>query len=58
MLDAFIIDRIRREREDTEPVRTPAHAELPSRKVEQHHPPDRDSDDDPERGSVIIDDRV
>jgi hypothetical protein len=59
MLDAFIIDRIRRERQQREPSRLPLKVEIPER------PPHRDgqregdrrpeSDDAPQRGVVIID---
>lgn len=57
MLDAYIIDRIRRERERThrESARLPLHIERP----EPPGPSEQTTDEDvPERGSAIVDYRV
>jgi hypothetical protein len=59
MLDAFIIDRIRRERERREGSRIPLRVELP---VPQPPRPSGERDrvpedpDDPERGTALIED--
>lgn len=57
MLDAYIIDRMRRERESREPVRTPLRIEVPRPEVtHDERPLERERDDEPvERGVVIVD---
>ena len=57
MLDAFIIDRIRRERESRERGRVPLHIEVPRPEItREDHPVDIDPDEEvTERGIVIID---
>ena len=59
MLDAFIIERIRQQRDGRESVREPLRVEIPL----QHQPeePQEDHHDhpaQPERGVVIIDDTI
>lgn len=56
MLDAYIIDRIHREREGArkQDVRLPLHIERPP-PVLPDPAPERPLDDEGERGSVIID---
>jgi hypothetical protein len=60
MLDAYIIERIRRERE-REPVQspfTPLRIEVPREhppEAEEESPRERDDDSREDRGSVIID---
>lgn len=56
MLDAFIIDRIRRERERRDATRTPLRVEVPAASPDE---PDRRHGGipaDPERGTTIIED--
>lgn len=58
MLDAYIIDRIRRERERARhQERAPLHIDSPTPSgTTRHGPPAEDRDqDNPERGSVVID---
>lgn len=58
MLDAFIIERIRRERErQRDGAYAPLHIEPPMPPSEPPRPRREDTDDDrtPDRGSVIID---
>ena len=59
MLDAYIIDKIRRERESRESDRLPLHIEIPCESPYDRNEPrdrrDRREDDEPERGVVIID---
>ena len=55
MLDAYIIERIRKEREESnrrKDSRVPLHIDAP-RPVKRPEPPDESSDDD--RGSTVID---
>ncbi|MEZ4321059.1 MAG: hypothetical protein R3F61_26505 [Myxococcota bacterium] len=56
MLDAYIIDRIRREREkeSRDGALVPLHIEVP-RPPPSAEPPPEDRDEKQERGSVIID---
>ena len=57
MLDAYIIDRLRRERESREPARAPLRIEVPRPEVNpEEAPPRRDAEEDvQERGIAIID---
>ena len=57
MLDAYIIDRMRRERESREPVRQPLRIEVPRPEVTpDERPPELDREEQPpERGVVIVD---
>lgn len=58
MLDAFIIDKIRRERESREHTRVPLQIEVPrpqGRAPEEYDRRDREEDSERERGVVIID---
>ena len=57
MLDAFIIDRIRRERQQQEPSRLPLKVEIPDQPRPREGQRDRrpENDDQPQRGVVIID---
>jgi hypothetical protein len=58
MLDAYIIDRIRREREQRDGERAPLHIEVPSDpSVEPPH--ERPMDDErKDRGTTIVDYRL
>lgn len=56
MLDAFIIDRIRRERGSRDSLQTPLHIEIPQRPpLPDEQRSDREEDEKVERGVVIID---
>jgi hypothetical protein len=59
MLDAYIIDRIRRERRQEQEKRdgafVPLHIEVPRDDRPPEDPPDRD---DPDRGTTTIDFRL
>ena len=58
MLDAFIIDKIRRERESRDTHRVPMQIEVPrpqGRAPDQQEQQDPREDDERERGVVIID---
>lgn len=59
MLDAYIIDKIRREREPREGDRLPLHIENPFDgpydQDSRRERPERREDDEPVRGVVIID---
>lgn len=57
MLDAFIIDKIRRERESQDSLRIPLHIDVPrprGRNIEEGRPASSE-DEDRERGVAIID---
>ncbi len=62
MLDAFIIERIRQEREHRQPSRAPVHIELPRQPMQEpiQEPPSGEPrlPDPPERGVVIINDQI
>ncbi len=60
MLDSFIIDRIRREREQRErdEARRPLQIERPMPPPPQAERPQRPREEDSPRGSVVIDFRV
>jgi hypothetical protein len=59
MLDAFIIERIRQQREQQDSSREPLRVEVPLQRGPEPLPPrSADEPDDPERGSVIIDDTI
>ena len=62
MLDAFIIERIRQEREHRKPSRAPVHIELPRQpyldRIEEPPGGERRTPHPPERGVVIINDQV
>lgn len=55
MLDAFIIQRIRQEREKRDSVLVPLHIEVPEPEETEGPPEDDESD---ERGTVIVDNRL
>lgn len=57
MLDAYIIDRIRREREQERDVRIPLHIEPPPPPDPRAEDDERgeETDDGGNRGSVVID---
>ena len=57
MLDAYIIDRIHREREAVrkQDVGVPLHIERPPPPMPDPVKPERPMDDEGERGSVVID---
>ncbi len=56
MLDAFIIERLRREREERRDGRLPIHVEVPAM-PERESPPSEDPEPT-DRGVVIIEDRI
>ena len=60
MLDAYIIDRIRREREkeSRDGALIPLHIETPRPPPGAEHRGENEDDHAPERGSVIIDFQV
>jgi hypothetical protein len=59
MLDAFIIERIRQQRDGHESVREPLRVEIPlQRKPTEPQDGDHDQPAQPERGVVIIDDTI
>ena len=59
MLDAFIIDRIRRQREERNSRRAPAHVEIPAPLQRDDQPdPTAPGTDDCDHGSVVIDDTL
>jgi hypothetical protein len=58
MLDAYIIDRIRREREARESFQLPLHIEIPPPEPPRYRPPEDEREeegDDGQRGVVIVD---
>ena len=57
MLDAFIIERIRRERERRDAPRVPLQIEIPC-PLEAEEVPGSDDPQAPERGSTLVDDTV
>ena len=59
MLDAFITERIRQQREGQESARGPLRVEIPLRRPPEE-PADRSGDKarEPERGVVVIDDTI
>ncbi|MCA9573491.1 MAG: hypothetical protein KC656_36900 [Myxococcales bacterium] len=60
MLDAYIIDRIRKERENEsrEGALIPLHIEVPQLPPNAEPPPSEEHEDKPDRGSVVIDFQV
>ncbi len=58
MLDAFIIERIRQQRDGQESAREPLRVEVPLRHQPEDAAEERDQPDEPSRGVVIIDDTV
>ncbi len=58
MLDAFIIERIRQQRESQESIRKPLRVEIPLRSDPDDVAYPDDEPGEPERGVVIIDDTI
>jgi len=56
MLDAFIIEKIRREREERHDGRLPVHVEVPG--PVEPEPPQSEEPGAGDRGVVIIEDRI
>ncbi|MBN1335821.1 MAG: hypothetical protein JXB39_07650 [Deltaproteobacteria bacterium] len=56
MLDAFIIERIRREREERRDGRLPIHVEVPA--MPEQEPLPTEQPEPADRGVVIVEDRI
>ncbi len=59
MLDAYIIERIRQQRERQEPVHEPLRVEIPlQRPPDEPRGDDEQGDREPHRGVIVIDETI